>query len=159
MTVFSELLIFETVCYYFVSQLYNILHFLKEKGDLLLCGKRSILFLTTVDNLVWGVPLMVLIMAGGILLTARLGLLQMRRLPLALKWMFKNEEEGDGEISSFAALCTALSATIGTGNIVGVATAVCAGGPGALFWMILAAFFGMATKILRRSSCSKITVW
>ena len=93
-----------------------------------------------------GVPLMVLIMAGGILLTARLGLLQMRRLPLALKWMFKNEEEGDGEISSFAALCTALSATIGTGNIVGVATAVCAGGPGALFWMILAAFFGMATK-------------
>ena len=103
-------------------------------------------FLTTVDNLVWGVPLMVLIMAGGILLTARLGLLQIRRLPLALKWMFKNEEEGDGEISSFAALCTALSATIGTGNIVGVATAVCAGGPGALFWMILAAFFGMATK-------------
>ena len=103
-------------------------------------------FLTTVDDLVWGVPLMVLIMAGGILLTARLGLLQMRRLPLALKWMFKNEEEGDGEISSFAALCTALSATIGTGNIVGVATAVCAGGPGALFWMILAAFFGMATK-------------
>lgn len=103
-------------------------------------------FLTTVDNLVWGVPLMVLIMAGGILLTARLGLLQMRRLPLALKWMFKNEEEGDGEISSFAALCTALSATIGTGNIVGVATAVGAGGPGALFWMIVAAFFGMATK-------------
>ena len=103
-------------------------------------------FLTTVDDLVWGVPLMVLIMAGGILLTARLGLLQIRRLPLALKWMFKNEEEGDGEISSFAALCTALSATIGTGNIVGVATAVCAGGPGALFWMILAAFFGMATK-------------
>ena len=102
-------------------------------------------FLTTVDNLVWGVPLMVLIMAGGILLTARLGLLQMRRLPLALKWMFKNEEEGDGEISSFAALCTALSATIGTGNIVGVATAVCAGGPGALFWMEIAAFFGMAT--------------
>ena len=103
-------------------------------------------FLATVDNLVWGVPLMALIMAGGILLTVRLGLLQMRRLPLALKWMFKNEEEGDGEISSFAALCTALSATIGTGNIVGVATAVCAGGPGALFWMILAAFFGMATK-------------
>ena len=83
-------------------------------------------FLSTVDDLVWGVPLMVLIMAGGILLTARLGLLQIRRLPLALKWMFKNEEEGDGEISSFAALCTALSATIGTGNIVGVATAVCA---------------------------------
>ena len=60
--------------------------------------------------------------------------------------MIKNEEDATGEISSFAALCTALSATIGTGNIVGVATAVCAGGPGALFWMIVAAFFGMATK-------------
>ena len=103
-------------------------------------------FLVAVDDKVWGVPLMVLIIAGGVLLTCRLGLLQVRRLPLALKWMFKNEEEGDGEISSFAALCTALSATIGTGNIVGVATAVCAGGPGALFWMIVAAFFGMATK-------------
>ena len=103
-------------------------------------------FLKTVDNFVWGVPLMVLILCGGILLTVRLGVLQMRRLPLALKWMVKNEEGGKGEISSFAALCTALSATIGTGNIVGVATAVCAGGPGALFWMIVAAFFGMATK-------------
>ena len=103
-------------------------------------------FLKTVDNFVWGVPLMVLILCGGILLTVRLGVLQMRRLPLALKWMIKNEEGGKGEISSFAALCTALSATIGTGNIVGVATAVCAGGPGALFWMIVAAFFGMATK-------------
>ena len=103
-------------------------------------------FLKTVDNFVWGVPLMVLILCGGILLTVRLGVLQIRRLPLALKWMIKNEEGGKGEISSFAALCTALSATIGTGNIVGVATAVCAGGPGALFWMIVAAFFGMATK-------------
>lgn len=65
-------------------------------------------FLVSVDDFVWGIPLMVLILAGGILLTTRLGLLQMRRLPLALKWMFKNEEEGDGEISSFAALCTAL---------------------------------------------------
>jgi AGCS family alanine or glycine:cation symporter len=103
-------------------------------------------FLGTVDDLVWGVPLMVLIIAGGVLLTARLGVLQVRKLPLALKWMVKNEEDGEGEITSFGALCTALSATIGTGNIVGVATAVCAGGPGALFWMIVAAFFGMATK-------------
>lgn len=70
----------------------------------------------------------------------------MSRLPLALKWMVKNEEDGEGEVSSFGALCTALSATIGTGNIVGVATAVCAGGPGAIFWMVVAAFFGMATK-------------
>ena len=102
--------------------------------------------LGTIDNLVWGVPLMVLIMAGGLLLTLRLGLLQVRKLPLALKWMVKNEEGGKGEITSFGALCTALSATIGTGNIVGVATAVGAGGPGALFWMVLAAFLGMATK-------------
>ena len=102
--------------------------------------------LANIDNLVWGVPLMVLILSGGILLTLRLGLLQIRKLPLALKWMIKNEEGGEGEISSFSALCTALSATIGTGKIVGVATAVGTGGPGALFWMIVAAFFGMATK-------------
>ncbi|MCI8591846.1 MAG: alanine:cation symporter family protein [Lachnospiraceae bacterium] len=102
--------------------------------------------LSRIDDLVWGVPLMVLILSGGILLTIRVKCLQVSRLPLALKWMFQNEEGGAGEISSFAALCTALSATIGTGNIVGVATAVCAGGPGALFWMIVAAFFGMATK-------------
>lgn len=99
-----------------------------------------------IDDYVWGVPLIVLILAGGILLTVRVGVLQVRRLPLALKWMVKNEESGSGEISSFGALCTALSATIGTGNIVGVATAVTAGGPGALFWMLVAAFFGMATK-------------
>lgn len=102
--------------------------------------------LKQIDDFVWGVPLMVLILSGGLLLTVRLGLLQVRKLGLALKWMVQNEEEGEGEISSFAALCTALSATIGTGNIVGVATAVCAGGPGALFWMIVAAFLGMATK-------------
>lgn len=102
--------------------------------------------LVQIDDLVWGVPLMVLILAGGLLLTVRLGIIQLRRLPLALKWMYRNEEGGSGEVSSFAALCTALSATIGTGNIVGVATAVTTGGPGALFWMEIAAFFGMATK-------------
>ncbi|MDO5548063.1 MAG: alanine/glycine:cation symporter family protein [Eubacteriales bacterium] len=102
--------------------------------------------LERIDSLVWGIPLMVLILAGGILLTVRMHILQFRKLPLALKWMVKNEADGEGEVSSFGALCTALSATIGTGNIVGVATAVCAGGPGALFWMIAAAFFGMATK-------------
>ncbi len=103
-------------------------------------------FLVSVDIFVWGIPLMVLILCGGIMLTLRLGLLQLRKLPLALKWMVKNEEDAIGEISSFSALCTALSATIGTGNIVGVATAVGAGGPGALFWMVITAFFGMATK-------------
>ena len=103
-------------------------------------------FLDKLDTIVWGVPLIVLILAGGIYLTIRLGLLQVRKLPLALKYMVKNEEDGHGEITSFGALCTALSATIGTGNIVGVATAIAAGGPGALFWMEVAAFFGMATK-------------
>ena len=102
--------------------------------------------LAAINDFVWGPPLMVLIMVGGLLLTLRLAFLQIRKLPLALKWMVKNEEDGVGEVSSFGALCTALSATIGTGNIVGVATAICAGGPGALFWMVLAAFFGMATK-------------
>ena len=103
-------------------------------------------FLATVNDLVWGTPLMILIIAGGILLTVRMGVLQIRKLPLALKWMGNNEDDGEGEVSSFGALCTALSATIGTGNIVGVATAIGAGGPGALFWMVIAAFFGMSTK-------------
>lgn len=104
--------------------------------------------LEKIDGIVWGVPLIVIIMAVGIYLTFRLRLLQIVHLPKALKFMFKNEEGGKGEISSFGALCTALSATIGTGNIVGVATAVgiLSGGPGALFWMWLAAFLGMATK-------------
>ncbi len=103
-------------------------------------------FLKIVDDLVWGLPLIILILAVGLLLTCRLQLLQVFHLPRALKYMVKNEADGIGEVSSFGALCTALSATIGTGNIVGVATAVCAGGPGALFWMVVAAFFGMATK-------------
>lgn len=103
-------------------------------------------FLVHVDDLVWGLPLIILILCAGIFLTVRLGAVQLRRLPLALKYMVKNENHGEGEVSSFGALCTALSATIGTGNIVGVATAIVAGGPGALFWMWIAAFFGMATK-------------
>ena len=103
-------------------------------------------FIIWLDDVVWGIPLIVLILSVGIYLTMRLRLLQIRHLPRALKYMVKNEEGGSGEVTSFGALCTALSATIGTGNIVGVATALCAGGPGALFWMILAAFFGMATK-------------
>lgn len=103
-------------------------------------------FIIAVDDLVWGLPLIIFILITGIYLTARLGLLQIVHLPKALRFMTKNEDNGNGEISSFGALCTAMSATIGTGNIVGVATAICAGGPGALFWMWLAAFFGMATK-------------
>lgn len=102
--------------------------------------------LVAIDDAVWGVPLIILILLGGILLTVRLRGLQIRHLGKALRFMVKNEDDGEGEVTSFGALCTALSATIGTGNIVGVATAVCAGGPGALFWMLVAAFFGMATK-------------
>lgn len=99
-----------------------------------------------IDDFVWGIPLIVLILCCGIFLTLRLGGVQFRKLWLALKYMFSEEKDGNGEISSFGALCTALSATIGTGNIVGVATAIAAGGPGALFWMEVAALFGMATK-------------
>ena len=103
-------------------------------------------FLNTINGLVWGVPLLVLLMGTGVLLTVRLGLLQVVKLPMALKLIFAARNTGSGDINSFQALCTALAATVGTGNIVGVATAVKAGGPGALFWMWLAAFFGMATK-------------
>lgn len=102
--------------------------------------------LKAIDDFIWGIPLMVLILFGGILLTVRLRGVQFRQLPRALRYMIKNETGGEGEVTSFGALCTALSATIGTGNIVGVATAIVAGGPGALFWMWLAALFGMATK-------------
>ena len=98
------------------------------------------------DAVVWGLPLIILILFTGCLLTIRLGVLQITHLSKALKFMIKNEDGGEGEVSSFGALCTALSATIGTGNIVGVATAIAAGGPGALFWMVIAAFLGMATK-------------
>lgn len=104
-------------------------------------------FLGTVDDLVWGIPLIVLILFTGLLLTIRLRGMQFAKIGLGFKLMFQNDKSGKkGEVSSFAALCTALSATIGTGNIVGVATAICAGGPGALFWMWLAALVGTATK-------------
>jgi alanine or glycine:cation symporter, AGCS family len=101
-----------------------------------------------INSFVWGPPLLILLVGTGIYLTVGLGLLQVTRLPLALKYVFtRQRKEGlKGDVSPFAALCTALSATIGTGNIVGVATAVKAGGPGAIFWLWLAAFFGMATK-------------
>ena len=103
--------------------------------------------LVAIDDFVWGIPLIVLILSVGIFLTIRLKGLQFTKLVLGFKYMFSNEKSGeDGEVSSFAALCTALSATIGTGNIVGVATAIVAGGPGALFWMWMAALVGIATK-------------
>ena len=104
-------------------------------------------FLKTADDLVWGIPLIVLILAVGFLLTIRLRGLQIRRLPLAIRNLISDESAGEeGEVSGFGALCTALSANIGTGNIVGVATAIVAGGPGALFWMVMAAVLGTVTK-------------
>ncbi|CAH2212492.1 alanine/glycine:cation symporter family protein [Tepidibacter aestuarii] len=105
----------------------------------------------SINSLVWGPPLLILLVGTGIFLSFKLGFLQIFRLPLALKYLFSEDPEAkdmkaEGDVSAFAAVCTALSATIGTGNIVGVATAIRMGGPGALFWMWVAAFFGMATK-------------
>ena len=102
--------------------------------------------LNAVDSFLWGVPLITLLVGTGILLTIRLSLIQVVHLPRALALILRAKNHGEGDISSFKALCVALAATIGTGNIVGVATAVKVGGPGAIFWMWMAAFFGMATK-------------
>ncbi len=99
-----------------------------------------------INSAIWGVPMLVMLMGTGLLLTIRLNLIQVFKLPKALKLIFTAKNEGEGDVSSFRSLCTALAATIGTGNIVGVATAVTAGGPGALFWMWVAAFLGIATK-------------
>lgn len=94
---------------------------------------------------IWGWPTMLLFVGTGIIFTVRLRGVQITKLGRALRSVVKKEVGADG-ISSYAALCTSLAATIGTGNIVGVATALCAGGPGALFWMLVAAVFGMATQ-------------
>ncbi|MBM6825369.1 alanine/glycine:cation symporter family protein [Veillonella magna] len=102
--------------------------------------------LNQIDSFVWGPPLLMLLVGTGIWLTVRLGVLQVIRLPRALTLIFTSKNNGSGDVNSFQSLMTALAATVGTGNIVGVATALKAGGPGALFWMWLAAFFGMATK-------------
>lgn len=106
--------------------------------------------LKTVSGYVWGYPLIFLLLGTGLYFTVRLGLLQIVRLWMSIKLIAKKSDPDapgeTGDITPFAALCTALSATIGTGNIVGVATAVTAGGPGAIFWMWIAAFLGMTTK-------------
>lgn len=102
--------------------------------------------LNQIDTFVWGPPLLALLVGTGIWLTIRLRLLQVFKLGSALKLIFCAKNDGSGDVNSFRALCTALAATVGTGNIVGVATAIKAGGPGAIFWMWIAAFFGMATK-------------
>lgn len=95
---------------------------------------------------VWGIPLIAVIGGIGVFLSLVLRFRHLKYLAYAIKSIFKKEDHAHGEVSAFGSLCTALAATIGTGNIVGVATAIGTGGPGALLWMEVAAFFGMATK-------------
>ncbi|NTU52792.1 MAG: sodium:alanine symporter family protein [Chlorobiaceae bacterium] len=102
-------------------------------------------FLTQIADIVWGIPLLVALFGTHLFLTFRLGIIQ-KHLPHAIRISFTRSHEGTGEISHFGALVTALAATIGTGNIVGVATAVAAGGPGAVLWMWFTGVFGIATK-------------
>lgn len=106
--------------------------------------------LETVDGVVWGPVMLILLVGTGIFLTIKLRFLPWRYLPKALKMAFSPEsrktDKGEGDISPFSALMTALAGTIGTGNIVGVATAMVTGGPGALVWMWIAAAFGISTK-------------
>ena len=106
----------------------------KEREDVKEMFETMNNVISWIDGAVWGLPLIILILCTGIYLSVSMGFLQIRHLGKALKFMVKNEEGGKGEVSSFGALCTAMSATIGTGNIVGVATAMVSGGPGALVW-------------------------
>jgi AGCS family alanine or glycine:cation symporter len=106
--------------------------------------------LSVIDSFVWGPVMLILLVGTGIFLTIRTRFLGWRNLPYALKTGLGKEarttKRGEGDISPFSALTTALAATIGTGNIVGVATAMVSGGPGALIWMWLSAFFGLTSK-------------
>ncbi len=105
---------------------------------------------SAVNNFVWGIPAMVCIIGVGLLLSLRTGFLQIRKFPYAIKTtlgrMFRKREASDGSMTPFQAVCTALAATVGTGNIAGVAGAIAIGGPGAVFWMWVSAFLGMCTK-------------
>lgn len=103
-----------------------------------------------VNNFVWGAPAMICILGVGLLLTFRTGFLQIRKFPYAIKTtigrIFRKREASDGSMTPFQAVCTALAATVGTGNIAGIAGAIAIGGPGAVFWMWVSAFLGMCTK-------------
>ncbi|MBS4536395.1 sodium:alanine symporter family protein [Clostridium sp. D2Q-14] len=101
--------------------------------------------LKATSDFIWGTPLLILLLGTGIFLSIRLKLIQLFKFNVSFKNLFRKSDK-EGDISPFQALTTALAASIGTGNIVGVATAIAAGGPGALFWMWITAFFGMATK-------------
>ena len=103
-----------------------------------------------VNNFIWGVPAMVCIIGVGLLLSVRTGFLQIRKFPYAIKTtigrIFRKRDASDGAMTPFQAVCTALAATVGTGNIAGVAGAIAIGGPGAVFWMWCSALLGMCTK-------------
>ena len=103
-----------------------------------------------VNNFIWGVPAMVCIIGVGLLLSVRTGFIQIRKFPSAIKTtigrMFRKRDASDGAMTPFQAVCTALAATVGTGNIAGVAGAIAIGGPGAVFWMWCSALLGMCTK-------------
>ena len=104
---------------------------------------------TAVNGIVWGPAMLILILGTGLYLMVGLGFMPLRRLPAAFRLMFQGRRAGTdekGEITPFQSLMTALAATIGTGNIAGVATAIALGGPGAVFWMWMTALVGMATK-------------
>src|SRR3989339_2285086 len=101
--------------------------------------------LTQISDFIWGYPLLILLFGTHLYLTFRLKFIQ-RFIGKAIKISLKRDKEGEGDISQFGALTTALAATIGTGNIVGVSTAIVAGGPGAVLWMWLTGVFGIATK-------------
>ena len=105
---------------------------------------------TAVNNFIWGVPAMVCIFGVGLYLSIRTNFLQIRKFPYAIKTtlgrIFRKRDASDGAITPFQAVCTALAATVGTGNIAGVAGAIAIGGPGAIFWMWVSALFGMCTK-------------
>jgi len=104
-------------------------------------------FFAAASSFVWGVPLLILLVGTGLFLTVRLSVIQVSMLPYALREVFTRPKTNEpGDISHFKALMIALAATIGTGNIIGVATAISVGGPGALFWMWITAAVGMATK-------------
>ena len=102
-----------------------------------------------VNNFIWGVPAMICIIGVGLLLSIRTGFLQIRKFPYAMKvtiGRMKKKEASDGALTPFQAVCTALAATVGTGNVAGVAGAIAIGGPGAVFWMWISAILGMCTK-------------
>ena len=103
-----------------------------------------------VNSFIWGIPAMVCIIGVGLLLSVRTGFLQLRKFPYAIKTtigrIFRKKDASDGAMTPFQAVCTALAATVGTGNIAGVAGAIAIGGPGAVFWMWCSALLGMCTK-------------